>query len=101
MTATQIPAARRYAQKIADGRGLYPLLAPNGGRYWRHNYRFEKKSRTLALGVYPDVSLEKARARHQEARCLLADGIDASTPKQELVSAALAPVCVTQQVASM
>lgn len=68
----------RYARKIFDAGGLYLLVAPKGGRYWRYNYRFDGKQKTLALGVYPDVSLAKARARHQEARRKLADGIDPS-----------------------
>jgi hypothetical protein len=101
LTETRIREIRplRYARKISDRRGLYLLVAPNGSRYWRYNYRFQRKSRTLSLGVYPDVSLEEARARHQEARCLLADGIDPSTRKQELVSPALVLVPVTRQVA--
>jgi hypothetical protein len=74
----------RYARKIFDGRGLYLLVAPNGGRYWRWNYRFDGKLKTLALGVHPDVSLAKARARHQLARSLLADGVDPSAHKREL-----------------
>lgn len=78
----------RCARKISDGRGLHLLVGTNGSRYWRYNYRFQGKSRTLALGVYPDVSLEKARARHQEARTLLADGVDPSTRKQEVISTA-------------
>lgn len=78
----------RYARKVFDGRGLYLLVAPNGGRYWRYDYRLQGKGRTLALGVYPDVSLEKARARHQEARCLVADGVDPSARKQELARVA-------------
>jgi hypothetical protein len=52
----------RCARKLFDGRGLYLLVAPTGGRYWRYNYRFEGKHKTIALGVYPDVSLAKARA---------------------------------------
>jgi len=79
---------RRYARKMFDGRGLYQLVVPSGGRYWRYNYRFAGRARTLAYGVFPDVSLQKARARHLEARRLLADGIDPSTRKQEIVSAA-------------
>jgi hypothetical protein len=67
---------KRYARKIVDGRGLYLLVTPNGGRYWRYNYRFQGKHKTLALGIHPDVSRQKARARHQAARTLLADGID-------------------------
>jgi transposase-like protein len=72
---------RRHARKIVDGRGLYLLLTPIGGRYWRYNYRFEGKHKTLALGVHPDISLEKATARHQIARTILANGADPSTSK--------------------
>ena len=75
---------RRHARKIVDGRGLYLLMAPNGGRYWRYNYRFEGKHKTLALGVHPDISLDKARTRHQAARTLLAEGVDPSTRKLTL-----------------
>jgi transposase-like protein len=74
----------RHARKIVDGRGLYLLVTPNGGRYWRYNYRFEGKHKTLALGVHPDISLDKARARHQAARTLLADGVDPSMLKRDL-----------------
>jgi hypothetical protein len=81
---------RRYARKIFDGRGLYQLVLPSGGRHWRYNYRFAGRARTLAYGVFPDVSLQKARARHLEAKRLLADGIDPSTRKQHIVGAAKA-----------
>jgi Arm DNA-binding domain len=82
----------RRPRKLTDGRGLYLLIAPNGGRYWRYNYRFEGKLKTLALGVYPDVSLAKARARHQEARRQLADGIDPAIQKRALGKRAFATV---------
>jgi hypothetical protein len=49
---------------------------PNGGKYWRYDYSFKDKRRTLAFGVYPDVSLGKARARHHDARRMLAAGTD-------------------------
>jgi transposase-like protein len=74
----------RYARKICDGRGLYLLVTPNGSRYWRYNYRFQGKHKTLALGIHPDVSLDKARERHQIARTLLANGVDPSTRKRAL-----------------
>jgi hypothetical protein len=75
---------RRYARKIFDGRGLYLLVMPNGSRYWRYNYRFDGKLKTLALGIHPDISLENARARHQTARSLLANGIDPYALKRAL-----------------
>jgi len=74
----------RYPRKVTDGRGLYVLVAVNGGRYWRYDYSFDGKRKTLALGVYPDVSLQQARARHQEARRLLAKAMDPSLQKREL-----------------
>ena len=51
-------------------------------KYWRYNYRFQKKQRTFALGVYPDVSLSNARIAHQEARELLSRGIDPNAYKK-------------------
>jgi hypothetical protein len=62
------------------------LVAPNGGRYWRYNYRFNGKQKTLSLGVYPDVPLATARARHEEARRLLAHGIDPPSIKKQAFS---------------
>lgn len=68
--------------KYADGRAMY-LMVNAVGKYWRMNYRFADKRKTLALGVYPDVGLAKARARREKARELLADGIDPATAKRE------------------
>jgi integrase len=68
--------------KIADGGGLYLAVMPNGGRYWRFDYRFLGKRKTLALGTYPDVLLATARARHQDARRELSQGIDPAAQKQ-------------------
>lgn len=62
--------------KLADERGLYLLVNPNAGKYWRFDYRFEGKRKTLALGVYPDVSLARAREKRDEARKLIAGDID-------------------------
>jgi len=61
--------------KLSDGRGLY-LLVRKTGKYFRFDYRFRNKRKTLALGVYPDVSLSQARERVNDARKLLAEGID-------------------------
>jgi integrase len=71
-------------RKLYDSRGLFLQVMPHGGRWWRFSYRFHDKSKTLSLGIYPDVSLAKARARHQEAREQLAEGIDPSAAKRAL-----------------
>ncbi|MFT0170957.1 tyrosine-type recombinase/integrase [Paraburkholderia mimosarum] len=62
--------------KLFDGGGLFLLIAPTGGKLWRLKYRFDGKEKLLALGAYPDVSLKKAREHRDEARKLLADGVD-------------------------
>jgi integrase len=86
LTDTQVRAARATENpyKLADSRGLYLQVNPNGGRYWRFNYRFNGRQKTLALGTYPDVSLARARERHYEARRELAEGIDPGAAKQAL-----------------
>lgn len=67
--------------KYADGGGMY-LLVKAGGRYWRMDYTHAEKRKTLALGVYPEVSLAKARQRRTEARELLAEGLDPGVAKR-------------------
>jgi integrase len=68
--------------KMSDGGGLQLWLEPDGAKRWRLAYRFGGKQKTLALGVYPDVSLVEARAARDDARRLLADGIDPSIAKR-------------------
>src|SRR5260370_26572543 len=74
------PRAKPY--KLSDGGGMYLLVKPDGARYWRLDYRFSGKRRTLALGVYPTTTLSNARARREEARALLAQDTDPSVTKK-------------------
>ncbi len=84
LTDTQVRAAKPGGRprRLADRDGLYLQIEPAGGRYWRFNYRFSGRQKTLALGVYPDVSLVRARQRLREAREHLADGVDPSVRKK-------------------
>jgi integrase len=68
--------------KLSDGGGMYLLVKPDGARYWRFDYRFAGKRRTLALGIYPIVSLSNARSRREDARALLAKDIDPGVAKK-------------------
>jgi len=70
------------AQRMFDGGGLYLELSPAGGRWWRLKYRHDGKEKRLSLGVYPDVTLSGARLRRDEARKLLATGIDPSAHRK-------------------
>lgn len=84
LTASQVKSAKPAikAYKLSDGRGLYLLVQPNGAKYWRLKYRFGRKEKLLAIGVYPDVSLAQARAACDEAKVLLRDNRDPSSVKQ-------------------
>lgn len=74
-------ASKTAGAKHSDGGGLY-LHVTRAGRYWRMAYRFAGKQKTLALGVYPTVSLAQARRKRDEARELLAQEIDPSEHKR-------------------
>ena len=80
LTAVAIKAAkgREKPYKLTDSDGLFLFITPNGGRYWRMNYRHLGKQKTLAFGVYPDTGLADAREQRDAARKLLARGEDPS-----------------------
>ena len=69
--------------KIADGEGLFLLVTPSGGKYWRLKYFFAGKEKLLALGVYPDITLADARERRAQARKVLAAGNDPAEARKE------------------
>jgi len=81
------PSDRQY--KLYDGHGLFLLVTPTGGRLWRLKYRINGGEKLISLGAYPDVGLKRAREKRDEARKLLADGIDPSAQRQERCTALL------------
>lgn len=76
------PSGKAAGDSHADGGGMYLLVKPSG-KYWRMDYRFAGKRKTLALGVYPAVTLAQARRRRDDAKAQLADGVDPSVSKRE------------------
>lgn len=69
-------------QRLFDGGGLYLEITPKGTKLWRQKYRFDGREKRLAHGVYPDVPLSLARERRDEARRLLARGVDPSAHRK-------------------
>lgn len=89
------PSAKPY--KLTDEKGLFLLVQPSGGMLWRMKYRVDgtdaegcpkRVEKKLGLGIYPDVSLKAARDRRDDARRLLADGIDPAEQKQRDIRSA-------------
>ncbi len=78
LTTTQINAlkTREKAYKVADSKGLYVLVNPNGSLLWRVKFRFHGIEKKMALGRYPDVGLKEAREKRDEAREQLESGVD-------------------------
>jgi integrase len=72
---------------LTDERGLSVQVQPSGGKWWRLRYRFDGKAKMLSLGVYPDVGLKDAREKRDEARKLLAAGVDPGEHRKALKAA--------------
>lgn len=81
---TAIRKAKPSAKPVRmfDTGGLYLEISPAGGKWWRLKYRYAEKEKRISLGTYPDTTLAKAREKRDEARRLLADGIDPAENKK-------------------
>jgi len=86
LTATQVknlkPKEKLYT--VSDTAGLSLEVTTKGAKRWRFRYRFKNKPMRKSLGLYPDVSLARAREKRDEARKALADGIEPFALKQEI-----------------
>ena len=84
LTNTTIKAARHKEKpyKLYDEKGLYLSIEPTGGRLWRWKYQWDGKEKKLAFGSFPEVGLKYARERRDEARSLLAAGVDPGQKKK-------------------
>ena len=82
---TAKPQEKEY--KIMDGYGLFLLITPTNGKLWRFDYRIGDKRKTMAIGAYPALSLADARQRREDAKKLLANGVDPCEMKKTLKAA--------------
>jgi len=67
---------KETAYKLFDGDGLYVLVTVSGGKLWRFKYRHQSKEKILTFGSYPEIGLLDARTKRDDARRLLANGVD-------------------------
>lgn len=81
-TAARTAKPREKLYRMADAAGLCLEVTPSGSKLWRFRYRFGGKAKMMGLGAYPTVTLAKARERREDARRLLANGIDPTAHKQ-------------------
>ena len=85
LTETKIKALkpRSAPYRVADAKGLCIEVRPTGAKLWRVRYRYSGTARMLGLGEWPAVSLAGAHDRRDDARKLLAQGIDPSAARKE------------------
>lgn len=83
---TAKPAEKPY--KLADEKGLFLLVNPNGGKWWRLKFRVGGKEKLLSLGTYPDTGLKEARSKRDAARKMKAEGIDPSEHRKAVKATA-------------
>jgi len=78
LTDIQVSKAKskKTDYKLSDGGGMHLLVTTSGGKLWRLQYRFDGKQKVLAMGQYPSVSLSDARQRRDDAKKLIASGVD-------------------------
>lgn len=87
--ALEAAIRKRDRRKVYDERGMYLEVpaSPAASPRWRLKYRVAGREKLLALGLYPEVSLAEARERREDARRLLAQGIDPSAHRKATRSA--------------
>jgi integrase len=74
--------AQNKPYKLSDSAGLFLLITPTGGKYWRLKYRFQSKEKLLAIGVYPVILLAEAREKRDQAKKQIANGVDPNVFKK-------------------
>ncbi|MCZ4063905.1 integrase arm-type DNA-binding domain-containing protein [Oxalobacter aliiformigenes] len=79
------PKEKPYA--LFDGGGLYIEVMPTGSKLWRMKATLNGKAMRLSFGKYPDISLAQARKKRDEARKLIAEGIDPREEKKAHIEA--------------
>lgn len=88
-SAVQNAKSQAKAYKLHDERGLFLLVSPAGGKLWRWKYRRPDsgKENLLSFGAFPEVTLKRAREKREEARALLADGVDPGEQRKAVKAA--------------
>ena len=82
LTVRQAKAAdKAYSLPDTDGLGL--VVAPTSGKSWHLRYYWLGKQKRISLGNYPEIGLREARTLRDEARALLAKGINPHTDRKQ------------------
>jgi hypothetical protein len=87
--------------RLYDGDGLYLHITPFGGKWWRFKYRFRRKQKSLALGTYPETSIEDARRNRDAAKELLSQDFDPSAIRKQEKARSRAELLEAERIPSV
>jgi integrase len=82
-TAIRAAKPREKVYKLRDGGGLFLIVTPSGGRWWRCRYTWKGREQMLSLGTYPGVSLAAARDKRDAIKAQIEDGINPSAQRRQ------------------
>jgi hypothetical protein len=82
LSATEKAKPGVTPKKMFDGGGLFLIVTPTGGKWWRFKFTFDGREKTISFGVYPDITLAQAREKREAARKLLAIGVNPSEDRR-------------------
>jgi integrase len=99
--AVQAAKPKDKPYKLSDGGGLHLLVETNGSKLWRFRYQFGRREKMLSFGAFPDVTIAQARTKREEARAVLAAGVDpARKREQDKIAASIAAASTFEIIAS-
>ncbi|MBA4359535.1 MAG: integrase [Pseudomonas sp.] len=83
---------------LTDGSGLSLFIATNGTKSWHFRFSWHGKQPRMSLGTYPEITLKEAREKRDQARALVAKGVDPRSQRREEKRAAASGAVKTFEV---
>ncbi|KIQ08388.1 integrase [Pseudomonas simiae] len=82
-TAAKQAKPKENGYTIPDSLGLSLYVAPSGVKSWHFRFTWLGKQVRISIGTYPETGLKEARARRDEAREDIANGVDPRDSRRE------------------
>lgn len=78
LTDTEIKKAKEKDKeyKLSDGQGLYLVVKTNGSKFFRFDFSYAGKRKSMSFGVYPKISLKEAREQREKVKEQLSHNIN-------------------------
>ena len=68
--------------KLSDGNGLYLVIKTNGTKFFRFDFSYGGKRKSMSFGVYPGITLKEARDKREESKKQLSNNTNPISEKK-------------------